>query len=78
MRPLPRLESEPKDTQDWMIIYFRGPNAEGVETEAQKAFLTEKGCEEMQGFLFSRPTPASDVTKLVETNAAKQRALLVK
>ena len=32
-------------------------NAEGVETEAQRHFLKEEGCDEMQGFLFS---PALD------------------
>ncbi|MDQ5848567.1 MAG: EAL domain-containing protein, partial [Pseudomonadota bacterium] len=29
--------------------------AEGVETEAQRCFLLEHGCEEMQGYLLSRP-----------------------
>ena len=29
--------------------------AEGVETEAQKAFLRAEGCDEMQGYLHSRP-----------------------
>ena len=31
--------------------------AEGVETKAQHGFLIEKGCEEFQGYLFSRPIP---------------------
>lgn len=32
--------------------------AEGVETEAQLAFLRDQGCDDIQGFLFSRPLSA--------------------
>ncbi len=35
--------------------------AEGVETEAQRGFLLEQGCPQVQGFLFSRPVPANEL-----------------
>jgi diguanylate cyclase (GGDEF)-like protein/PAS domain S-box-containing protein len=35
--------------------------AEGVETEGQRAFLTEHHCGSFQGFLFGRPAPATDL-----------------
>jgi diguanylate cyclase (GGDEF)-like protein/PAS domain S-box-containing protein len=34
--------------------------AEGVETQAQAAFLDAQGCQAMQGFLFSRPQAADE------------------
>ena len=34
-------------------------NAEGVETEAQRDALRRHGCDELQGYLLGRPTPAS-------------------
>lgn len=33
--------------------------AEGIETEAQRAFLAGIGCDEGQGYLFSHPQPAA-------------------
>ena len=40
--------------------------AEGVEKEEQYDLLREEGCQECQGFLFSRPVPAQDMTKLLQ------------
>ncbi|UCF77247.1 MAG: EAL domain-containing protein, partial [Betaproteobacteria bacterium] len=34
--------------------------AEGVENERQLAFLTEYGCDQIQGYFFTRPLPADD------------------
>lgn len=43
--------------------------AEGVETAAQAAFLREQACDQMQGFLFSRPLPAADLERLLRDGA---------
>ncbi|MCB1747015.1 MAG: EAL domain-containing protein [Gammaproteobacteria bacterium] len=37
--------------------------AEGVETDAQLAFLREQRCDEMQGFLLSTPRPADELAR---------------
>lgn len=39
--------------------------AEGVETEAQLAYLRRHRCDQMQGYLFSRPLPALDMARLL-------------
>jgi len=48
-----------------VIAMARGVNleliAEGVETEEQKNFLIDHGCNQMQGYLFSRPLPTAAV-----------------
>jgi diguanylate cyclase (GGDEF)-like protein len=43
--------------------------AEGVEQEEQAVVLRDRGCQELQGFLFSRPLSATQVeTRLVAAN----------
>jgi predicted signal transduction protein with EAL and GGDEF domain len=41
--------------------------AEGVETEAQRDFLAEHGCQGYQGYLFSQPAPAADFLMHIRT-----------
>jgi EAL domain-containing protein (putative c-di-GMP-specific phosphodiesterase class I) len=39
--------------------------AEGVETDAQAAFLRSVNCDEMQGYLFSKPIPAQKIEEML-------------
>ena len=39
--------------------------AKGVETEDQLAFLRSLGCDEIQGYYFSRPLPGSELEKFL-------------
>ena len=43
--------------------------AEGVETQQQLNILKAEGCDELQGYLFSKPRPLSDVAGLIEAFA---------
>ncbi len=39
--------------------------AEGVETEQQMDFLRDNNCDQVQGFLISRPLPADQALKVL-------------
>jgi EAL domain-containing protein (putative c-di-GMP-specific phosphodiesterase class I) len=42
-----------------------GTCAEGVETKEQLMFLRNEGCNEVQGYFYSKPRPASDITRML-------------
>jgi len=44
--------------------------AEGVETAGQFNMLKERQCDEMQGYLFSRPLPADQITEYLRGGGA--------
>jgi len=45
--------------------------AEGVEHQEQLAFLKKEGCEEGQGYLFSKPVPAAALEQLLRQGHGK-------
>ena len=45
--------------------------AEGVETQGQLEFLREQGCDEVQGYFFSRPVPAHELAAFVSARSAR-------
>ena len=47
--------------------------AEGVETAEQLAQLKTEGCDQVQGFLFSKAVPAAELTDLRRQSGARQR-----
>ncbi|HWQ38809.1 MAG TPA: EAL domain-containing protein [Burkholderiales bacterium] len=47
--------------------------AEGVETPQQAAMLEELGCDQMQGYFFSRPLPPDAVGRLLAAQPPEQR-----
>jgi EAL domain-containing protein (putative c-di-GMP-specific phosphodiesterase class I) len=47
--------------------------AEGVETEGQFDMLKEKQCDEMQGYLFSKPVPVEAVAELLRDGLTKRK-----
>ncbi|MNJ71705.1 Cyclic di-GMP phosphodiesterase Gmr [compost metagenome] len=55
--------------------------AEGVETAEQEAYIIAQGCNEGQGYLYSKPLPARELTLYLKqarrlSNAASNPATL--
>jgi diguanylate cyclase (GGDEF)-like protein/PAS domain S-box-containing protein len=48
--------------------------AEGVETPEQAAYLRSKGCDEVQGYLISRPVSGEDLISLFDRNLLPEAA----
>ena len=74
----------PQDTEDRAIteaIIAMGKSlnltvvAEGVETLEQETFLRDHGCDETQGFYFSRPIASDEFAALLRRNVASKPPL---
>lgn len=50
--------------------------AEGVEDEDQLALLSRLGCDQMQGFLFSKPLPKNELLRLLDSGKSIDLATL--
>jgi predicted signal transduction protein with EAL and GGDEF domain len=50
--------------------------AEGVESTEQLSFLRSEGCTEAQGYLYSKPQPAGEVRRMLESGALKTAATM--
>ena len=64
------VTSDPNDAAIVTAVVAMGRNlklklvAEGVETQEQRAFLVNVGCDEYQGYYFSKPVPPEDFARL--------------
>lgn len=50
--------------------------AEGVETEVQQQMLRERGCDEMQGYLISRPLPSDEFERLLHSMMTAEQTIV--
>ena len=49
--------------------------AEGVETAEQEAYIIAQGCHEGQGYYYSRPLPARELTQYLKQSSRSQRLI---
>jgi diguanylate cyclase (GGDEF)-like protein/PAS domain S-box-containing protein len=71
-----QISSDPEESAMVSAIINMGKSlkhivvAEGIETQQQRAYLKAHRCAEGQGFLFSRPLPATEFALLLQTSMA--------
>ena len=60
----------------WSVRFERilAVTAEGVETSAQRDLLNDLGCDEMQGYFFSRPVPEAEASGLLRAGTGRWAA----
>ncbi|MBD1904672.1 bifunctional diguanylate cyclase/phosphodiesterase [Funiculus sociatus GB2-A5] len=51
--------------------------AEGIETQEQLDYLQKRGCEEGQGFYFSRPVPADAIAQMLKESSQQMEAIAI-
>jgi len=77
------IESDPNDVAICTATIALAHNlglkvvGEGVETEAQRAFLASHGCDCLQGYLFSRPVPAAEALAFIRQSKLPGRIVAV-
>ncbi len=75
-----QLPADPDSASIVRAIYQLGESlhlkvtAEGVETDDQMAFISENGCNDVQGFLISKPIAAAAIANLFKTNTGRAAA----
>ena len=76
------IQNLPQDSEDQAIteaIIAMGKSlnltvvAEGVETIEQQTFLHDHACDEMQGYLFSKPVPGEQFAELLRQGTASSK-----
>ena len=70
------IETDPNDAEICSATVALAHNlgltvvAEGVETEVQRDYLIEHGCDYLQGYYFSKPLPAGKISGFIQNSCA--------